>query len=373
MLSTAHEDNGIEIERETVKSPIRSLHKTTNNNVKSIQSVKSVETVLSNRVDSPDEHGIIKSFHETDVLGKEAVPKPVPLSGGSQQQTLPKLDDIATLPTNPNQISEFVKSNKDSNKIRVKCDDKRNFTVYLNQRNIGELDVYTLIKCLTKNYNISEFLKEHEQRANHNKGVICSVVVKTSVDKQTNTVNIDLNESSTLMNNLHFVMELNNALICFEKHDLATELAKVADKRDRAKLENIINQFMHMFMVHTLKVLHKTIIENGSIDDIKKMEVIKYSTNLVYRISKYALDKVKELENDNREMGNLISSSSLAHKLIDQKLDQFEGYIQKTGKPNEPSSSESFSIHSSPTSMSGSSDSNTGTESFSQISGMYDG
>ena len=101
------------------------------------------------------------------------------------------------------------------------------------------------------------------------------------------------------------------------------------------------------------------------------MQIIKYSTNLVYRISKYALERVKELESDNKEMLNLVSASSLAHKLIDQKLDQFEGYIQKTAKKPESSSTGSFStIRSSPTSLSGTDDDNS--DSFSQISGMFD-
>jgi hypothetical protein len=217
--------------------------------------------------------------------------------------------------------------NELKDKLIIKTRDEV-FNIY-NYRNnlLGSFSIKQIIKYLiinsgiNTNFMINVDIKEENDLINRLIGY-----VKQNIKDNNSEIVIRSYMDSPLMGNIEILINLNNLLYKYEKHQLDNDLLQVEQLTDRTKIKNIIKRFIYMLLQHTLKIIC-LISDQIKGDSSKKdlaLNLMKQSMNINYRISLY----IKHfLENNIENINNLNENfNKLKHirRTLINKLDNIK-------------------------------------------------
>lgn len=287
--------------------------------------------------DNEDLDSVAKSFHndETSIFSNFFKDNPVirevdPFKG--ENDTGNNLVNNINIGSIPEKESEkFINNNyKMDRQLMVKYNNGK-FTFFDEMKNfIGAFTIDDMVKYFGQVYDTKDKFMSQIKGEDHKNAVFIlkNFIGYPKYDKESKFANIVLfnHNESPFMGDIKMIMYLNNALHDFEKEKLYQELEYVSDS-DRQKIEGIIKQLIFVLLNYTLGLVY-LVSENLKGQPNKnrlKESLIRFSVNLVFRISKFVQSQVKVLKNRNTEVEKLFQ---LNNKLKNIMISKFDNYIE---------------------------------------------
>ena len=237
------------------------------------------------------------------------------------------------------QTDAFIENNKPEPNIYVKYRDNK-FTFRDDTNYLGHFTINNLIKYFSSVYDVNNQFMSNINKTEHNNAIylIKTFIGSVKYDPITKFANIILltHNESPLMGDIEMLMYLNKALESFEKNKLYEELNSVSINSSinvRGKIERIIKQTIYIMLNYTLGII--SLISDDIKDDVNKKELKKnllnYSINIVYRISKFVQEQVGVAINMNEELEKIFLINLKLKNILINKFDNFINDV-KSGK-----------------------------------------
>ena len=130
----------------------------------------------------------------------------------------------------------------------------------------------------------------------------------------------DFNQSY-IMGDLELLIQLNNELYKFETNHLYKELNRVQQPA-RNEIHLMINKLIYTLLNYTLGIISLITSELSNIVGKNKLKekLMKYSTNIVYRISIFTQNQIKIVLNKNEELSKLTNINLKLKNLLNMRI-----------------------------------------------------
>ena len=261
-------------------------------------------------------------FNNKDIIVNE---KPVM----NDKPIINEMNEFGNIPIK--QTEAFVENNKQEPNVYVKYRDNK-FTFKNETNYIGHFTIDNLIKYFSSIYDINnQFMANIDKREQENAVYLIKTFIgSVKYDPETKFANIILlthNESS-FMGDIEMLMHLNKALEEFEKNKLYEELNSISINNStnvKGKIERMVKQAIYIILNYTLGIISlisEDIKDDGNKKQLKK-NLLNYSINIVYRISKFVQEQVGVAINMNDELEKIFLINLKLKSILINKFDNF--------------------------------------------------
>lgn len=232
--------------------------------------------------------------------------------------------------------------NTNSKKIFVsyKKENKRFIFFSSSHEQLGSFDVNELIKYCADVYDVKNQFMNHVNIVSYEQAIpiIRTFVLKIDFNKKINYASPTLftYEESPFMADIEMIMRLNYDLHKFETNELENVL-KYVDDNIKNNIERIVKMLIYMFLNYTLQLLviacENQIFEKS--DDTERNEkiriykenIIKYSNQILYRITQFVQSQIGILMKKNNELKQLMDQNNQVKEKINTKMDKMSNNI----------------------------------------------
>ncbi len=267
---------------------------------------------------------IIRSFHgsEMEIFNKhedgsapkssDLLIKHINFARISEAETQQFLENINLISDKDKKIVVSLKNDK-----FIFFDDKKHYMGFITVEHIARYlgSHYDVKKQFMRHFNIKEY--------NDAKELIETFVCTIQLNKKIRYVSIDIKNhmESAFMGDIEMIVKLNKLLHSFLKVKLGHELNYV-DEKYRKRIEQIIKQFVYTMLNYTMGLIEivSSQIKNDKSKKKLAKELVKYSINTVYRISKFVQEQTGIILRSNQEIEKLLIMNFKLRNIIESRM-----------------------------------------------------